>query len=80
MRNDIKYQSKIETVVAVCIGLQLHPILSVDLLTKAGFVLKSYEPEHIIYHLLLNTKYKSSIYECNEILRTNKCKPLSKEE
>ena len=36
--------------------------------------------KHIIYHLLLNTKYKSSIYECNEILRTNKCKPLSKEE
>ncbi len=80
MRNDMKYKPKLETVVAVCIGLQLHPVLSIDLVAKAGHSFKQFDEEHIIYQWLLNTKYQCSIYECNEILRANNCKVLCKEE
>lgn len=80
LRNDLRYKSKLETVIAICIGLQLHPILSMDLVGKAGFVLKTFDEEHIIYQMLLTSYYQNSIYECNEILRANNCKALGKEE
>jgi hypothetical protein len=80
MRNDLRYKSKLETVIAICIGLQLHPILSTDLVGKAGFALKPFDEEHIIYQMLLTSYYQNSIYECNEILRANNCKALGKEE
>lgn len=80
MRNDIRYKSKLETVVAVCIGMQLYPVLSMDMVTKAGHTFKQFDEEHIIYQWLLNSKYQCSIYECNEILRANNCKVLCKEE
>jgi hypothetical protein len=38
LRNDLRYKSKLETVIAICIGLQLHPILSTDLVDKAGCI------------------------------------------
>jgi len=79
MRNDDRKQHKLPTVVAVCIGLQLNPVLSADLIKKAGHTFRIDE-EHIIYQMLLNSYYQNSIYECNEILRANNCKPLSKEE
>jgi len=79
MRNDEKYQPKLKTVVAVCIGLQLNPVLSYDLVNKSGNKFMVTE-EHIIYRTLLNTYYQNSIYECNEVLLANNCKPLTKEE
>ena len=80
MRNELDYSTSLGNVVAICIGLQLHPILSMDLVGKAGFTFKQYDEEHVIYQLLLNTKHQSSIYECNEILRANNCNTIGKEE
>lgn len=80
MRNDIRYKAKLETIVAVCIGLQLHPSLSMDLVRKSGHSFIPCCEEHIIYQMLLYEKYKCSIYECNEILKANDFKVLSKEE
>lgn len=79
MRNDERYQPKLGTIVAVCIGLQLSPILSADMIRKSGNTFRATE-EHIIYQMLLNSYYQNSIYECNEILQANNCKPLTKEE
>jgi len=79
MRNDERYQPKLATIVAVCIGLQLSPILSADMIRKSGNTFRATE-EHIIYQMLLNAYYQNSIYECNEILLANNCKPLTKEE
>ncbi|MGE5417505.1 MAG: hypothetical protein ACM3UZ_12280 [Acidobacteriota bacterium] len=79
IRNDERYQPKLTTVVALCIGLQLSPILSNDMITKAGMSFRVTE-EHIIYQMLLHSYYRNSIYECNEILMANNFKPLSKEE
>ena len=79
MKNEIGYSPKLNTVVAVCVGLQLPPDLSMDLVNKSRHSLMAFDEEHVIYRLILNAKYRSSIYECNEILRANNCKPLSKE-
>lgn len=79
MRTDIQYKPKLGTIVAICVGLKLQPVLSMDLVAKGGHILKQFDEEHIIYHFILNSKYQCSIYECNEILRANSCKPLSKE-
>ena len=79
MRSNAKNDAKLPTVVAVCIGLQLNPILSADMVRKSGNVF-IIDEEHIIYQILLNSHYQNSIYECNEILRANNCKPLGREE
>ncbi|MDP3057843.1 MAG: hypothetical protein Q8N36_00060 [bacterium] len=79
MRNEGGYQPKLPTVVAICIGMKLSPILSADMIRKAGISFRVSE-EHIIFQMLLNSHYQNSIYECNEILRATNCKALSKEE
>jgi len=79
MRSNAKNDANLPTVVAVCIGLQLSPILSADMVRKSGNVF-IIDEEHIIYQMLLNSHYQNSIYECNEILRANNCKPLGREE
>lgn len=69
----------LETVIQLCIGLQLHPILSCYLLRAAG---KSFMTSnlHIAYQLILSTCYEQSIHECNELLtpaRTTGSTPAS---
>ena len=79
MRTNDAYDAKLETVVAVCIGMKLEPVLSTDMVKKAGLAFKIDET-HIVYQMLLNSHYQSSIHECNEILRASNCKPLGNEE
>ena len=80
MRYHFRYKPKLETIIAICIGLELHPRLSMDLIQKSGHLFQPCNEEHIIYQMLLYRKYQCSIYECNEILRANGIKPLGKEE
>ena len=79
MRSDENYQTTLGTVVALCIGLKLHPILSQDLIQKAGYKFKNTE-EHIAYQLLLGSYYENSIHECNEVLKSNNFTLLGKEQ
>jgi len=79
IRTSDAYDAKLETVVAVCIGLKLDPILSMDMVKKAGLAFKIDET-HIIYQMLLHSYHQNSIHECNEILKANNCKPLGREE
>ena len=67
MRNSANQDHKKETVIAVCIGLQLFPDVSMELLNLAGFALK-YTEQDILYRKILNTRYKSSVHDCNELL------------
>ena len=66
-------------VVALCIGLKLHPILSLDLVKKAGYLFNQ-TPEHVAYQMILVAMTHNSIYECNEYLKTLGLKPIGKEE
>jgi len=67
MRNSANQDHKKETVIAICIGLQLFPDISMELLNLAGLALK-YSEQDILYRKILNTRYKSSIHDCNELL------------
>lgn len=77
-RNGTK-TARLQTVIAFCVGLQLPPMLGLDLVDKAGFSLKS-GLEQAAYHLILCTMTQNSIYECNEMLRSMNVRVLSKEE
>lgn len=66
-------------VIALCIGLKLHPILANDLIKKAGYCLTMSE-EHVAYQILLVSMTHGSIYECNEYLRAVGLPSLGKEE
>lgn len=70
---------KLPTVIALCVGLQLPPMLGLNLVDKAGFTLKS-GIEQAAYHIILCSMTQNSIYECNEMLRSMNVRPLAKEE
>jgi len=69
IRNEPGYAYRLETVIAICIGLQLYPKISLELLDSAGFALKNSEKDILYFHIL-KTRYKSTIHECNELLTT----------
>jgi hypothetical protein len=80
MRTNPGYKPKYRTVVAVCLGMHLHPMLS-----KYLILLSPAQPgvgfyEDIAYELLLNTGWKKSIFEINEELRASTVPPFFKEE
>jgi DNA-binding Xre family transcriptional regulator len=68
IRNEKDYPLKMEHVVALCIGLQLHPTFSKEMVHKAGFNFRGTEKQ-ITYELLLDSYYKEPIHYCNEILQ-----------
>jgi hypothetical protein len=79
MRNDPGHNWELSTIIAVCIGLQLPPYISFDLVTKAGLAFKATE-EHITYKHLLTVYCQSTIIECNEFLEEAGYAPIGREE
>ena len=79
MRTNQNYKWEMETVVALCVGLQLPPYISVPLIEKAGLKIKADEKD-ITYAHLLATHYKSPIFEFNEYLEAVGYPPLSGKE
>ena len=67
VRNNEAVNKSLRNVVAICIGLHLHPLLSEDLIRKSGNTFKSTE-EDFVFQFLVHNHYKASIYECNELL------------
>ena len=80
MRNNEDYEPSLETIMALCIGLQLPPVLSDDFIRKSGCSLKNTTELHMTYRFLLNSCYTKSIHDCNEILIKQNFNPLSAEE
>jgi len=77
MRNNEDYTPTLETVIALCIGLRLPPVLNTDLLSKSGYSLKGTSDLHLMYHFILTSCYTYTIHECNEMLIKHNFKPLS---
>ena len=78
LRNEEPDNVTIETVVQLCIGMKLPPPLSACLVeaSKKGFVGTE---QHIMYQFILNSYYWHSIYECNDLLESQGCKKLGKQ-
>lgn len=78
MRNNEEYETTIETIVAICIGLQLSPVVSEALINRSAYSLGT-GPKYMAYRFLLDACYTKTIFECNEILRGLNLDPLTKE-
>lgn len=79
IRNEPDYRPYFGTVIAICVGLQLPPPLSEDLVRKSGNVFMPGSQKHILYQMILGGMYFSPIEKCNELMIASKFKVLSKE-
>ena len=80
MRNDSAYIPELKTVVAICIGMHLHPIISNHLIEVAGHTFRYTVDEHMMYYSFITCFYTHSIHECNELLRARGYSELSGQE
>ena len=62
-------KKKIKTVIALCIGMHLHPWLTEDLLRKAGLTWTATKMDGAL-RFLYTFHYKDTIDECNKYLRS----------
>ncbi|EOI6006815.1 MULTISPECIES: hypothetical protein [Enterococcus] len=68
----------IQSIVAMCIGLHLHPDISTEMLQKLGYTLGPAVEIHMIYKTLLCNCNTMTIEECNELLTNADFEPLTK--
>ena len=80
MRTDENQAWSIKRLVALCIGLNLPPDMSLPLIEKAGVSFKhgiKNGEEQIIMRLILTAYFKSTIHDCNDLLAEAGYPPLS---
>lgn len=77
LRNDEPNNVTIETIVQLCIGMKLPPVLSSYLVKSSGNSFMMTE-QHMMYQFLLNCCYTKSLDECNEMLVAQNLKMLGK--
>ena len=59
----------LQSVLALCIGLNLHPSFAYDLIAKAGYNIMVASEENLIYRYLIDNHHMENIYMWNEKLR-----------
>ena len=59
----------LQSVLALCIGLNLHPSFAYDLIAKAGYNIMVASEENLIYRYLIDNHHMEKIYMWNEKLR-----------
>lgn len=59
----------LQSVLALCIGLNLQPAFSYDLILKAGFNIMTAKDEHLIYRYLIEHHHMENIFIWNEKLQ-----------
>lgn len=59
----------LQSVLALCIGLNLQPPFSYDLILKAGFNIMTAKDEHLIYRYLIEHHHMENIFMWNEKLQ-----------
>ena len=77
LSNDPDYGVTREHIVALSVGLTLPPIISMELLRKAGLIMKN-TPLHNTYRMILCTMYLSTIETVNDFLISLGFSPLTK--
>lgn len=76
LRNNKTYPTSVQTVLALCIGLQLSLPEAEMFLGKTDFKLNSIKDEGYVYQCVLAVCAENSIYEINEMLKENGITPL----
>ena len=76
-RNSPTFKTARNNVLAICIGLQLEPVLQKDLLRKCG-IMFSNSPEDILCEMMMCTMYRQPLSLFNQRLQEYGFPPLSK--
>ena len=81
MRNDLDYESNLESVVGICVALQLSPPIYPEMIAKAGHSFKLNE-RHIAYQQLLPqvSYFGWDIHRFNEELAERGLDPIGQAE
>ena len=69
MRNNEDYQATVETVIALCVGMQLPPPVSRKFMGLAGFQIRHSSELMAAYDYILDEYYINGIFACNELLK-----------
>ncbi len=77
LRNNEPNNVPIETVIQLCIGMQLPPQLSDKLMKASGNSFLANE-RHLMYQFLLTSCYTESIHTCNKLLEEQGFPPLGR--
>lgn len=75
LRNDDDQNPTIETIIQLCLAMQLPPQISRVLVSKGGYQLRANNKD-FMYGLLLDGCYLYSLEECNQMLIDQGIKPL----
>ena len=78
--NDVNYKPSIQTVISICIALQLVPWKSDHLLSAAGYCINTKRKIDQAYWFIIHHLYNESLYFCNQFLTEINLPPLSKTE
>lgn len=68
-RNKKDVKPTLQSVLALCIGLNLHPSFSYDLIAKAGYNIMIASEEFLIYRYLIDNHHMENIFMWNEKLQ-----------
>ena len=68
-RNKKDAKPTLQSVLALCIGLNLHPSFSYDLINKAGYNIMAANEEYLIYRYLIEHHHMENIFKWNEKLQ-----------
>ena len=68
-RNKKDAKPTLQSMLALCIGLNLHPSFSYDLINKAGYNIMAANEEYLIYRYLIEHHHMENIFMWNEKLQ-----------
>ena len=75
IRNELNYKPGLQTMISLCIALELEPTLSKYLIGLSGYTLRNTD-EGNAYDIVLHSYAVYGVYECNELLKANGYKPI----
>ncbi|XHB96021.1 helix-turn-helix transcriptional regulator [Lactococcus garvieae] len=76
IRSGARENPALRTIIALCVGMKLPPILSHKLIENAGYTLRYSSQEQMLYEIILAGCGSLDIYDCNELLVGKGFEPL----
>ena len=72
-----RYKPSLESIIAICIGLDIPYLSSMQLLKAGNYCLDDYDPCHQMYMFILRNNYRFDIDIANRFLIQNHFEPIN---
>lgn len=76
IRSGARENPTLKTIIALCVGMKLPPMLSHKLIENAGYTLRYSNKEQMLYEIILGGCGSLNIYDCNKLLVREGFEPL----